>query len=225
MINPYYFTDRNLKVRFKINLSSYHINQSSSKITTTQNYPDFDIEVLYTNKIMKKLSTIYARLTNQFKFKYQTVFSARLDKQNEDNQVIDETELFINLNVNHNLTQTEIDKIDVRSPLKNQLQQKEMKDCGWRFHKIISMTVCFYKTGELNGSKFVETLSRSNPILNIEKNDDVHRFNELNNLSINIFELNFYQDQNNWRHKLIPVEVSKKIQIKLLNSQKPLYSS
>ena len=38
---------------------------------------------------------------------------------------------------------------------------------------------------------------------------DVHKFNELNNFSINIFELNFHQDQNKWKHKLIPVEVSK----------------
>ena len=39
---------------------------------------------------------------------------------------------------------------------------------------------------------------------------DVHRFNELNNLSINIFEINFYQDQNKWRYKLVPIEVSLK---------------
>ena len=37
-----------------------------------------------------------------------------------------------------------------------------------------------------------------------------HRFNELNNLSTNIFEINFYQDQNKWKHKFLPVEVSKK---------------
>ena len=41
------------------------------------------------------------------------------------------------------------------------------------------------------------------------KCSDVHKFNELNNLSINIFELNFYQDRNNWKHKLIPIENSK----------------
>ena len=41
------------------------------------------------------------------------------------------------------------------------------------------------------------------------KCSDVHRFNELNNSSINIFELNFYQDQSKWKHKLIPIEVSK----------------
>ena len=38
---------------------------------------------------------------------------------------------------------------------------------------------------------------------------DVHIFIELNNLSINIFELKFYQDQNKWKHKLILIEVSK----------------
>ena len=33
------------------------------------------------------------------------------------------------------------------------------------------------------------------------KCSDVHIFNELNNFSINICEINFYQDQNKWRHK------------------------
>ena len=41
------------------------------------------------------------------------------------------------------------------------------------------------------------------------KCSDVHRFNELNILSISIFEFNFYQDRNVWRHKLIPIEISK----------------
>ena len=39
---------------------------------------------------------------------------------------------------------------------------------------------------------------------------DVHRFNEINNLSIIIFDLNFYQYQNKLNHKLIPIEISKK---------------
>ena len=37
---------------------------------------------------------------------------------------------------------------------------------------------------------------------------DVHKFNELNNFSVNKFELNFYQEQNQWKHKLIPIEIS-----------------
>ena len=131
-----------------------------------------------------------------------------------------------------------------------------MKDSGWRFDKIKSMTIYFYKTGELNGSNYVKIPLRTNAILNIENNDkycfiwsilaslhpcnnfhpnrisiykqyfnelnfqgfnftngfkcsDVHKLNELNNLSIIIFELKFYQDQNKWRHKLIPIEISK----------------
>ena len=41
------------------------------------------------------------------------------------------------------------------------------------------------------------------------KCSDVHKFNDLNNLSINIFGIVFYQDQNKWKHKLIPIEISK----------------
>ena len=256
MINPYYFTDRNLQVGFKINLDSHHINHLNSKLTITPNFKEFGIEVRYINKIMKELSIIYARLINQYKFKYQTVFSARFDKQNEDNQILDETELFINLNNNHNLTQTDIANINVVSALDHQIQQQELKDGGWRFDKINSMTIYFYKTIEMNGSNYIKIPLRSNAILNVENNDkycflwsilaslypcnnnhpnrvsnykqyfnelniqgldfsnglkcsDIHKFNELNDLSVNIFELNFYQDQNQWRHKLIPIEISK----------------
>ena len=41
------------------------------------------------------------------------------------------------------------------------------------------------------------------------KCSNVHKFNELNNLSVNMFELIFYQDQKKWRHELIPIAVSK----------------
>ena len=41
------------------------------------------------------------------------------DKQDEDNQLLDETQLFINLNINHNLTETDIDNIDIISPLED----------------------------------------------------------------------------------------------------------
>ena len=256
MINPYYFIDNNLKVGFKINLDSHHINHANSKLTITPIHPEFGIEFRYINQIVKELSIIYARLLNQYKFKYQTVFSARFDKQDEDSRLLDETELFISLNINHNLTQTDIDEIDIVSPLNNQIREQQMKDSGWRFDMINSMTIYFYETTEMNGSNYIKSPLRSNAILNVENNDkycflwsilaylhpcsnshpnrvsnykpyfnelniqdfdfskgfkcsDVHKFNELNNLSINIFELNFYQDQNQWKHKLIPIEISK----------------
>ena len=37
----------------------------------------------------------------------------------------------------------------------------------------------------------------------------MHKLEKLNNLSINVFGINFYQEQNNWKHKLIPIEISK----------------
>ena len=168
MINPYYFTDRNLQVGFKINLDSHHINHLNSKLTITPNFKEFGIEVRYNNQIMKELSNIYARLINQYIFEYQTVFSARFDKQDENNLVLDETELFINLNINHNLTRTDI---DIRSQLEHQIQRQEMKDSGWRFDKINSMTIYFYKTNEMNGSNYIKIPLRSNAILNVENND------------------------------------------------------
>ena len=256
MINPYYFTDRNLRVGFKINLDSHNLHHTNSKITITPNHPEFGIEVRYINKIMKELAVIYARILNQYKLKYQRVFSARFDKQDADNQLLDETELFVNLKVYHNLPQTDLDNIDVISPLENQKQQLEIRDSGWRFDKYNSMTIYFYKTGELKDSIYVKIPLRSNAILNIENNDkycfiwsilasfhpynnnhpnrvsnykqyfnelningfdfkfgfkciDVHKINEINNLSLNIFELSFHQEQNQWRHKLIPIKVSK----------------
>ena len=115
---------------FKTILDSHLINHALSKLTIIPNYPEFGIEIRYLN-------------INHYQFKYQTVLSGRFDKQNEDSQVLDETELFINLNFNHNLTQTDIDNIDVKSPLKHQIQQQEMKDSGWRFDKNNSMTVFF----------------------------------------------------------------------------------
>ena len=114
------------------------------------------------------MSIIYDLIINQYKFKYQTVVSARLDKQDEDNQILGKTELFINLNINHKLTQTDIDNIDVKSPLEHQIQQQQMRDSGWRFDNIISMTKYFYKTDELNGSNYVKTPLRSNAILKIK---------------------------------------------------------
>ena len=38
---------------------------------------------------------------------------------------------------------------------------------------------------------------------------DVHKFEKLKSLSNNIFELKFNQDQNKWKHKLIPILISK----------------
>ena len=256
MINPYYFIDRNLKNGFKIELESHNISHANSILTITCKYPDIGIDFRYINKIVKELSVIYARLINQFKFEYHTLFSASFYKINEDDFRDNEIELYINLKINHNLTESDIDNIDIRSQLEHQIQIQETKESGWIFDKINSMKLSFYKTEELNGTSYVNIPLRSNAIINIRNNDkfcfiwsilaslhpceidhpngvnnyeqyfnelnfesfdftngfkcnDVHRFNELNNLSVNIYELNFYQDGDKWKHNLIPIEISK----------------
>ena len=95
MINPYYFTDKALKVGFKINLDTQYINHASSKLIITPIFSEHGIEVRYNNKIMKEFSVIYSRLLNQGMFKFQTVDSARFDKQDEDDQVFDEQNYFL----------------------------------------------------------------------------------------------------------------------------------
>ena len=199
------------------------------------------------------MATIYARLITQFKFRYHRLFSASFYKINEEYQRSNEIEIFNNLNINHNLTQTDFNTIGFKSQLENQIQ--ETKESGWTF-EINSMKISFYKTGELNGSSCFKFPLRSNAILNLESNDkycslwstlaslhpckndhpnrvsnykqyfdelniegiifsngfrcsDVHKSEKINSLSINIFELNFCQDQINWEHTLIPIEISK----------------
>ena len=122
MINPYYFIDENLKNVFKINLESHNISHANSILTITPKFPEFGIEYRYINKIKNELSVIYARLINQYKFKYHTLFSKSFYKINEEDQRNNEIELYINLKINHILTESDIDNIDVRSQLEHQIQ-------------------------------------------------------------------------------------------------------
>ena len=247
MIIPIYFIDENLKIGFKTNLESHNISHGNSILTITPKFPELGIGFRYINKNIKELSVIYARLMNQYKFNYHTLFSAGFYKINEYDQRNNETELYINLNNNRNLTESDINNIDVRSQLEHKIQVQETKESGWIFDKINSMKISFYKTGELNGTSYVKILLRSNALLNIKNIDKycfiwsvlaslhpcendhsnrvsnysqcfnelnfqnfdfingfecsgVHRFNELNNLSVNINELKFYQDGEKWKH-------------------------
>ena len=256
MINPYYSIDENLKIVFKLNLESHNINHANSLLNMLPNFPDIGIETRYINKILKEMATIYSKLLNQYKFKYHILFSASFYKINEEDRRSDEIELFINLNINNNLTETDIINIDVKSQLEHQIQIQETKESGWIFDKINSMKIRFYKTEELNGSSYFKVPLRSNAPINIKNNDkycfiwsilaklhpcenghpnrvsnyeqyfnelnfhsfdftngfkcsNVHKFKELNNLSVNIFELYFYQDKNKWKHNFIPIEISK----------------
>ena len=154
---------------FKINLGSHHNIHANSKLTITTNYREFRIKVRSIIKFLKELSVIYGRLFNQYIFKYQTIFSARFDKENDDTEVKDETELFNNIKIDHNLTMSDLDNIAIKSPLEHQIQQQEMKDSGWRFDKLNSLIIYFYKTGEMDGRSYNKNPMKSSSILNVEK--------------------------------------------------------
>ena len=128
-------TDENLKIGFKNNLESHNINHANSLLNIEPNFPDIGIETRYIKKILKEMATIYARLKNQYKFKYHILFSARFYKINEEDQRSDD--LFINLNINNNLTETDINNIGVKSQLEHQIQIQETKKSGWIFAKLI----------------------------------------------------------------------------------------
>ena len=176
MIIPYYFNDENLKTGFKINLESHNISHENSISFITPNFPEIENEFRYINKIKRKLSVIYARLLNQYKFKYHTKFSASFYKINEGGQRNSEIEFSKNLKIIRNLTESDIDKIDVRSQLEHQIQIQETKEFGWIFDKIISMKRSYYKTGELNGSSYVKIPSRSNALMSFKNIKDKYCF-------------------------------------------------
>ena len=123
------------------------------------------------NKILKETATVYARLINRYKYKYHILFSASFYKNNEEDQRNDSTELFINLNINHILTETDIDNIDVKSQLEHQIDFQETKESWWIFDEINTMKIIFYKIGELNSSSYVKIPLRTNATLNIQNVD------------------------------------------------------
>ena len=118
------------KIGFKIFVESHNINHSNSLLNNNPNFPDIGTETRYINKILKEMATYYARLRNQYKFKYHIFFSASFYKINEEAQRSDEIELFINLNDKKNLTETDINNIDVKSQLEHQSQVQETKNQG-----------------------------------------------------------------------------------------------
>ena len=69
------------------------------------------------------MTNVCAGLINQFVSKYQTIFSARFEKQGEDNQPLDETGGIFNLSTFPKLTETDIDNNHLKFPLEQQIQQ------------------------------------------------------------------------------------------------------
>ena len=91
------------------------------------------------------------------------MFSAKYDKHDEDDKVLDELELYNNLISSQKSTQSNINKNFDRSQFEHHIQNQESKN--------YSKTIYFCKTTELNGLRFVRIPLRSSTTLNIEIND------------------------------------------------------
>ena len=159
----------------------------------------------------------------------------------------------------NNLTQSEIENVNIQWDLESRIQNLEMKESGWVFQRVISMTISYYNTGNMDGSSYVKLPLKPSAIINIKNDDkycflwsilaslypcennsdivssyrkyfkklniegfdfsngvkcsDMYRFEKLNNLLINIYELNFKQG----KQKLFPIEISKKVSDKVID--------
>ena len=91
MTNPFYCFDRAIQVGFNNTLESHHNNRTYSKLNIQRDY--LENEMKYVKTFLKEIATMYAKLINQNKIKYQTIIPARFDKQDKDGQVLDEIEL------------------------------------------------------------------------------------------------------------------------------------
>ena len=95
MTNLYYVTHKVIKCAYNINFESRHKNHTNIKLTNFKKY--LKIEKIHVSFIVKQIADISARFKNQNDFKYQTVFTARSDKQDkdEDDAVLVEIEFYI----------------------------------------------------------------------------------------------------------------------------------
>ena len=247
----YKLTDDILDEIYDITIDRHNKKDLNSQITITSKFDNTGIEMYFIDKIFKEMAHKYAKFINQYKFKYQLSFMLLFYKYEEDGDIRKEAEMTVTLNMANNLTQSEIVNVDIQWNLEARKQNLEMKESGWNFQRVNSMTISFYNTGNMDGSSYVKIPLRSSAIVNIKNDDkycfiwsilaklypcetnpdrvtkympyfnelniegfdftngfrcsDMYRFEKLNNLSINIYELNF--DQN--KHKLIPIEISK----------------
>ena len=110
----YKFTDDILNKVYDITVDRHHKKHLNSQITITSKFDNTGIEMYYINEIFKEMSHIYAKFINQYKFKYQLSFMLLFYKFEEDGDIRKEAEMPINLIMTNNLTQSEIDNVNVQ---------------------------------------------------------------------------------------------------------------
>ena len=171
----YKITDNILNIAYDITVDKHHKKNLNSQSTITSKFDTFGIEMNFFDKIFKQMSHIYAKFIYEYKFKYQLSFMLLFYKFEEYGDIKKEAEMTVNLNMTNNLTQSEIDNVNIQWDLEARKQNLEMQESGWVFQRVNSMTISFYNTGNMDGSSYVKLPLGSSAILNI-KNDDKYCF-------------------------------------------------
>ena len=70
------------------------------------------------------MAAFNAKIINHYEIWYQAVFSARFDELHEKGEMLDEIELYKNLKINHNLTESDNSFIEFKSQFDHQIQNE-----------------------------------------------------------------------------------------------------
>ena len=155
----YKLTNNILDTAYDITIDRHHKKGLNSQITITSKFDNIvGIEMYYINDIFKEMDHINAKFINQYKCKYQLSFMLLFNKFEEDGDIRKEAEMVVNLNMVNNLTQSEIDNANIQWEVETRKQNLEMKESGWHFQRVNSMTISFYNTGNMDGSSYVNIL-------------------------------------------------------------------
>ena len=125
-----------MKTCFRITLESHKNIRAISVFAITPIYPDFGTETRFIEIILTEMATIFKGLMNQYKFIYHNLFWASFNRINEKDQRKNEIDFFILLNINHNLTETDVENSDVKSQIERQIQTPQTKENGWILDKL-----------------------------------------------------------------------------------------
>ena len=169
----YKFTENILNIVYDITVDSHHKKNLNSQITITSKHNDIvGIEMYHIDEIFKEMSHMYAKFIDQYKFKYQLTFMLLFYKFEEDGDIRREAEMTVTLNMVTNLTQSEIEDVNIQWDLEARKQNLELQASGWNFQRVNSMTISYYNTGNMDGSSYVKIPIRSSAILNIKNYDN-----------------------------------------------------
>ena len=69
------------------------------------------------------------------------------------------------------MTQPEIDSNNIQWTLENMIQNVKMKESFWNFQRNTTMSISFYKSGEINGTSFVKIPIGTSALINNENDD------------------------------------------------------